>query len=407
LLTSEGSNRGGRRFPVRAGALPVPNPEAGDGIRGRPSGGPPATGPYHGSVFVPGRELCGAFYREAVRPLLEREFPGLPHSAGLFGQGSEVLGYDTERSTDHQWGPRLQLFVREPDGRIERALAAHLPYRFRGWSTSFAPPRPEEPRVRLLEDRREGEVNHRVEVHRPDRYLTGLLGFDPLREVTTEDWLATPSQILLSLETGAVYHDGLDVLTRARSAVSWYPHDLWLHLMACQWRRIAQEEHLVGRAGEVGDDLGSRLLAARLVRDLMRLAFLQERRYAPYAKWFGTAFSELEVAAGLRPALEGALAATDWTAREAALCRAYETAAERHNRLGVTPPLDARVRRFHDRPFQVLSANRFVDACRHAVTDPAVRRLPLLGSIDQFGDCTDLLSDVPAARRVAAATLPA
>jgi hypothetical protein len=358
-------------------------------------------------VFVPGRELCGAFYREAVLPLLEEEFPGLPHSAGLFGEGSEVLGYDTERSTDHQWGPRLQLFVREPDGRIERMLAARLPYRFGGWSTSFAPARPQDPRVRLLEDRRKGRVNHRVEVHRPDRYLVGLLGFDPLVGVTTEDWLATPSQVLLSLAAGAVYHDGLDVLARARRAVDWYPHDVWLHLMACQWRRIAQEEHVMGRAGEVGDDLGSRLLAARLVRDVMRLAFLQQRRYVPYAKWLGTAFGELEVARELRPPLEAALTAGDWPSREASLCQAYELAAERHNLLGVTPPVDVRMRPFHGRPFRVLGANRFVDACRGAIADAEIRRLPLLGAIDQFGDSTDLLSDVPAARRVLGSTLPA
>ena len=59
---------------------------------------------------MPGRELCAAFYREAVRPLLDRELGGPVHSAGLMGPGSEVLGFDTERSTDHHWGPRLQLF---------------------------------------------------------------------------------------------------------------------------------------------------------------------------------------------------------------------------------------------------------------------------------------------------------
>ena len=43
------------------------------------------------------------------------------------------------------------------------------------------------------------------------------------------------------------------------------------------------------------------LIAARLVRDVMRLAFLMEREYPPYPKWFGTAFSGLHSAT--RPAL--------------------------------------------------------------------------------------------------------
>ena len=59
-----------------------------------------------------GIQLSEGFYLEAVRPLLEQYFPGLPHAAALLGNGSEVLGYDDATSTDHHWGPRMQLFVR-------------------------------------------------------------------------------------------------------------------------------------------------------------------------------------------------------------------------------------------------------------------------------------------------------
>jgi hypothetical protein len=61
------------------------------------------------ATFVPGLQLSRAFYAEAVRPLLDEEFPGLRHAAARLGPGSEVLGFDTERSTDHDWGPRLEL----------------------------------------------------------------------------------------------------------------------------------------------------------------------------------------------------------------------------------------------------------------------------------------------------------
>jgi hypothetical protein len=54
-----------------------------------------------------GLELCRLFYAEAVRPLLG----DLPHAAARIGGGSDVLGFDTERSTDHDWGPRLELFL--------------------------------------------------------------------------------------------------------------------------------------------------------------------------------------------------------------------------------------------------------------------------------------------------------
>lgn len=57
--------------------------------------------------FMPGLELSRRFYREAVRPILDAEFPGLVHSAARIGGGSEVLALDTRRSADHEWGPRL------------------------------------------------------------------------------------------------------------------------------------------------------------------------------------------------------------------------------------------------------------------------------------------------------------
>ncbi|HYZ03062.1 MAG TPA: DUF4037 domain-containing protein, partial [Candidatus Binatia bacterium] len=255
---------------------------------------------------------------------------------------------------------------------------------------------PDEAAVRVPEEG--GPLQHRVEVADPGELLVGLLGFDPRRPITVDDWLTTPSQILRSVVEGAVYHDGLGVLQPVQASLRWYPHDVWLHVLACQWRRIAQEEHLVGRAAEVGDELGSRLLAGRLARDVVRLCFLIERRHAPYAKWLGSAFRQLEAASELEDPLLAAVSATAYPARERALCAAYEAAGRRCNALGVTRPVDPRIRPFHDRPFIVLDAGRFAEACRQAIRDPAILARGWLGSVDQVADTTDVLSSVPAAR---------
>lgn len=65
--------------------------------------------------FVPGLRLCHRYYTEAVRPLLTEAYPDLRYAAGRLGAGSEVLGFDTERSVDHDWGPRLELFLTPDD----------------------------------------------------------------------------------------------------------------------------------------------------------------------------------------------------------------------------------------------------------------------------------------------------
>ena len=67
----------------------------------------------------------------------------------------------------------------------------------------------------------------------------------------------------------------------------------------------------------------------------------------------------------------------------------------------MTEPVEPTARLFYDRPFRVLGSGRFVDACLAAITDPFLRTLPLVGSVDQFVDSTDVLSGPVLARRAA------
>jgi hypothetical protein len=333
--------------------------------------------------FVPGVELARSFYEEVVAPIVG----GVPHSAALLGTGSDVLGFDTVRSTDHGWGPRLKVFVAGavPDG-LEDAIESGLPESFRGWPVRFG-----------WDD---VPVSHHVEVAPLGEWLERQLAIDPRAGLSARDWLGLPQQLLLEVTSGALFHDGLGELEPVRETLAWYPDDVWLWLLACQWRRIDQEEPLPGRAAEVGDELGSSVLAARLVRDVMRLCFLVERRYAPYGKWLGSAFRRLDASEEVGPALAATLAATDWAAREEALVTAIEAVARRHNALGVTRRVEPAVRPFYSRPFRVLGSARFVEACLERVEDELLRSLPLVGAIDQFVDSTDVLSSPELARRL-------
>jgi Domain of unknown function (DUF4037) len=339
--------------------------------------------------FVPGLQLAREFYATAVRPLLEEQFSQLPYAAALLGPGSEVAGFDGPRSTDHDWGPRLQIFLADSDAdrhatALTAMLASRLPGPFRGYPVAF--PVTREPG---------GTARHRVEVTGLGPWLTSQLGFDPRHAVTLLDWLATPAQRLAEFTTGEVFHDGPGELSRARDTMAWYPHDVWLYLLACQWQRIGQEEAFPGRCAEAGDDLGSAIVTARLARDLMRLWLLMHRRYPPYSKWLGTAFARLPGTAGLTASLAAALSAGSWLAREQHLREAYQIVATLHNQLGLTTlPLDTRTHGFYDRPYQVIGADRFTAVLREAITDPQIRRLPPAGAIDQFVDSTDAAGDL-------------
>lgn len=345
--------------------------------------------------FIKGLELSRLFYEEAVEPLLAEHFPRLCHSAALLGPGSDVLGFDTPQSTDHDWGPKLKLFLSEADhethrDEIDRVLRDKLPHEIHGYPTGFGR---HEDDTAAMAAAQSGPVNHGVSFLTVRGFFTRYLNHDPDEEPGAVDWLTFPEQRLRSVVAGGVFHDGLNRLEPIRARLSYYPHDVWLYLLAVQWRRLSQEEHLMGRCGQVGDDLGSRLVAARLVRDLMRLCFLMERQYAPYIKWFGTAFAELDCAESLTPILRQVLSADTWQGREKHLSAAYEFVAAKHNDLGITEPLSARVSQFHDRPFLVINADRFADGIRAAITSEEVRALPEnVGGIDQFVDSADVLA---------------
>ena len=347
--------------------------------------------------FIPGLVLAERFYQEAVRPILDAKFPGLTHAAGLIGGGSEVLGFDTPVSADHHWGPRAMLFLADSDHAkhaeaIRGELSRSLPHEFLGWPTNFADPDPADPGTRLLRATTHGPIHHRVDVLAPRDFFTDYLGHSLEQPLDALDWLTIPAQKLRSIVAGGLFHDGLGIEAVRRRLV-WYPHDVWLYQLAAGWKRLRQEEHLMGRAGQVGDEIGSALIGSRLVRDVMRLCFLMERQYAPYPKWFGTAFARLKAAPALSPLLNRVLQAEAWPERDRALGEAYTVIARKSNELGLTEPLQESTQPFYGRPFTVLFAERFADALRARIEDPALRRMSLLiGGIDLWSDSTDLLA---------------
>ena len=345
--------------------------------------------------FIKGRELSRHFYEEVVGPILSTHFGDIRHTACLIGHGSEVLGYDTEESMDHEWGPRLQVFLSDNDwthrrDEVEERLQLELPRTFRGFSTSFS--EPDEEGVRIRVDIDDGPVRHSVRISTLKQFFMTYLGTDPFRETSHVEWLTFSEQSLLSITQAVVYHDDLG-LGELQDKFRYYPRDVWLYLLASQWRRLDQMEPLMGRSGNLGDELGSKLIAHQIVLDLVHLCFLMEKRYAPYAKWLGTAFRELVCAHQMVPIMAAILASNHWREREDHLSEAYALAAALHNNLHVTEPLDAGVRPFHNRPYRVIGAQRFAHAIVGQIVDPQVRELPdFLGSVDQISHSVDILT---------------
>jgi hypothetical protein len=327
---------------------------------------------------VSGLALAEAFYTREVAPLV-----GVPHAACLLGEGSEVLGFDTARSRDHEWGPRVQILVDAVHVDAVRAQMDGLPPVFEGFDTAWF-------------SLATGTVTHHVQVTTLDEWITDTLGLDPREGMDAASWLGLPQQRLLHVTAGRVFRDDDGELTRIRGLLAWYPDDVWAWMMLSGWHLMGNTEPMRGRCIETGDVLGERLLTARLCRLIMELAFLQERRYWPYDKWLGAAFARLDAATKLSALLEQALTAQEPDAT-AALQQVMTWLGHRHNALGVSRQVQPQYGPFEVgindavRPYEAVNAGDYVKALRETITDDDLRGLVAVGSIDQLTHSDDVI----------------
>jgi hypothetical protein len=326
-----------------------------------------------------GGEVARRYYEGVVRPLLERHLPGLAHASARLGGGSDVLGLDDAMSRDHDWGLRLTLLVDEPlVGEVDALLARGLPGTVDGLPVRFA-------------TTHDPAVRHRVEVTTVEGFVRSRLGADA--PLTVEQWLAVTGQAVLEVTAGPVFADTDGRLAAVRDRLAWYPHDLWLHLLAVDWARLGEELPFVGRTGARGDDLGSRLVAARLAGVLVHLAFLLERRWPPYAKWRGSVLATLPPAADVVPPLQAALGTGRCEDREEGLRVAADLLLDVQRRHGLpVPDRGGATEQFHDRPFRGVRPG-VEQGLLAGVRDPRVRALPRgVGSVEQRSDNVAVLT---------------
>lgn len=302
----------------------------------------------------------------------------MPLAAARLGSGSDVLALDDEISQDHDWGLRLNLFV-PPDmvSEVDAYVEASLPAEFADHTARFA----------LTLD---GEVRHQVHVDDVTAFSHATLGVDASTELSVDQWLSLTGQCVLEITAGPVFFDTDGTLTGIRQNLSWYPDDLWRYVVAVDWARLEQELPFVGRTGHRGDDLGSRVITARLAQIVMHLAFLLERRWPPYSKWLGAMFATLPSAPSLAPLLDRALAADAWTVREQALVTAARRLAQRQRDVAL-PDVGDPVGPFHDRPFRGIRP-KVIEVITSSIADPRVMALPYgVGSAGQRSDNVNVL----------------
>jgi hypothetical protein len=347
--------------------------------------------------FIKGLELCQKFFNEAAKPILEQHFTNLQYTAGLIGYGSDVLGYDDITSTDHMWGPRFYLFINEEDKylneKIMQAFAKELPYSYKGYSVNFSEPDPNDNGVRHPEFIENGEVSPLIFISTIDEFLKGYLGSCELDKIDMFEWLSFSEHKLLSLTSGELFVDMLNVKARL-GMIEYYPDEIKLYLIASQWSLIAEEQAFVKRCGSRGDDTGSRIICSRMLERLMRLCFLYCNKYAPYSKWFGTAFDRLTVPDDIKREIKLTLTSNDLLERELHLVNAQMLVGHLHNSTGITDKVDIQIQPYFGRDIKVIFADKFADAVKCKLVDSPLYNIPLIGTLSQISNFTSISDNI-------------
>jgi hypothetical protein len=346
--------------------------------------------------FIPGLQLNEGFYRDVVAPLCNEYRQDLVYSAALMGYGSDVLGVDTAVSMDHNWGPRLQIFLSDKDHGTHAAalhdfLSNRLPFAYRGFPVNFSDPRYDH--TQAMTPAGDYPINHLIEIVTPENYLCTRIGIGGPDQMTIKDWLTMLDQNMLEITSGLVFHDGLGRLRRIRESLLFYPRDIRLLRMAALWQCVWNEEAFIGRCREIGDPLGVKTIAARLVDLLVKIVFYIEKKYIPYSKWRGLFFQRLKSYNKLYPVFLRVVHETESGKIEDYMADAYTRVVALHNSQADLPRLENEPRRFFGRPYKVIFAETIKDTLLAAITDETVKNMPLAAvGLDIKLDGTDFRS---------------
>ncbi len=224
-----------------------------------------------------GLQVSELFYEQVVRPsfmkeLSEHEFGSL--SFGLVGPGSECFGFDDELSRDHDWSPRVIIWV--PDTTSKDTVARYqriyngLDSHFLGYGFS----------------QKVDRSVIRQGVLPVGGFFSSVLGYDH-PPATEMEWIVVKEEALSLATNGKVFYDGPNLVTAFRQRLmAYYPHDVWLKKLSSRCALMAQygQSNLL-RSYERKDALGVGYELSMFAREAAMLVYLLKKQYRPYYKW--------------------------------------------------------------------------------------------------------------------------
>ena len=231
-----------------------------------------------------GLELSRGYYTDVVRPAIEEKFGDKVErmAFGLVGDGSECYGFDDEISQDHDFGPRVQIWLTKEDfedfGRPLQSFMSTVSKEYKGYTGV---------NMSQYGDGREG-------VFTVGGFYARFIGLERT-PVTVQEWRMLPEVNLSIATNGEVFYDGPGKFTKFREKLlGFYPEELRLKKMAARCMKMAQSgQYNYTRCLRRGEYVAAWLAAAEFLQTAGSMVYLMNRRYCPFYKWMHRGLKEL------------------------------------------------------------------------------------------------------------------
>jgi len=226
-----------------------------------------------------GLDLSRQMYEESVRPMIAREFPDEEGriAVGLAGPGSECFGYDDEISRDHDFAPRLCLWLVPEDAEV---FGERLQRRYEDLSDGYAGI--------------SGHARDRSGVIPIPEFYRRFTGCPGAPEGALY-WLRVADHYLATATNGAVFRDDLGIFTSIRKTIlGFYPADVMRKKLAARLYTMGQSgQYNYPRCARRGDEVAMSFALNEFMRSALEAVFLLNGRYAPFYKWLYRAAKDL------------------------------------------------------------------------------------------------------------------
>lgn len=223
-----------------------------------------------------GLELSRGYYEDVVRPAIEEKFGDKINrmAFGLVGDGSECYGFDDELSQDHDFGPRVQIWLTNEDfeefGRDLQKFMETVTKEYKGYKGV---------NMSQYGDGREG-------VFTIGGFFARFIGMDHV-PAGIQEWRMIPEVNLSIATNGEVFYDELGRYTKFRKILQrQYPEELRMKKMAAKCMKMAQAgQYNYVRCMQRGEYVAAWIAASEFIKEACSMVHLLNKSYCPFYKW--------------------------------------------------------------------------------------------------------------------------